>query len=82
MDQIDVNGCDIFILGIDIKFGIQGIPCVDNDQVTGFGTRNGFDGGMVTIETVRVIFTMLPFFLHFNDGLCIDIGGVSKSIAH
>ena len=82
MDQIGVNGCDIFILGVDIKFGIQSITCMNNDQITGLGTRNGFDGGMVTIETVRVIFTMLPFFLHFNDCLCLDIGGVSKSIAH
>jgi hypothetical protein len=35
---------------------------------------------MVTVETIGVIFTMLPFFRDFNDGLGLDVGGVSKSI--
>ena len=80
VNQVGVNRRDVFGNRVDIEFGVQGVTGVNHDQITGFRACNGLDGGMVTVETIGVIFTMLPFFRDFNDGLGLDVGGVSKSI--
>ena len=78
MDQVGINSGDIFGHGIDVQFCVQGVTRVHHNQVAWFGTCHRFDGRVVAVEAIGIIFAMLTHLLDFHNRLGFDICGVCQ----